>query len=142
MASSVSAFDTSRLLIIEIFEIPDISIRPIQSVRTKRCNPPRGVMYTAGPVAPTPPTGVVQKVFCRRCWLHSSVTGFVTRLQCVIPCGGWSSYGTHTPLINHLEAFYLLFEYLFFDLCTQRRLSAVFYECLKKKLQLFSSSCI
>ncbi len=43
--------------------------------------------------------------------LHSAIAGFVTRQQCVIPCGG-----APTAVINDLEVFFTLFAYLFFKM--------------------------
>ncbi|GFX92208.1 hypothetical protein TNCV_1741281 [Trichonephila clavipes] len=65
MASSVSRLYTGRLLVVGIFEISRVSIRSIKSVGTERCDPQGSILHTYGHVA-----------------------GFVTRLECLLPCGG------------------------------------------------------
>ncbi|GFW99496.1 hypothetical protein TNCV_3417291 [Trichonephila clavipes] len=61
MASSISRFNTGRLLVVGIFEISRVSIRSIKSVGTEKCDPQRSILHTSGHVA-----------LCR-CWIcHSS----------------------------------------------------------------------
>ncbi|GFU56774.1 hypothetical protein TNCV_4041761 [Trichonephila clavipes] len=67
MASSVSIFNTSRLLVVGIFESSCVSIRSIKSVGTERCDPQKSTLHTSG---------------------HVAVAGFVTHLECLLPCGG------------------------------------------------------
>ncbi|GFU56634.1 hypothetical protein TNCV_3930311 [Trichonephila clavipes] len=60
MASSVSRFNTGRLLVVGIFEISRVSIRSIKSVGTERCDPLRSILHTSGRVA------------LYRCWICHS----------------------------------------------------------------------
>ncbi|GFU69384.1 hypothetical protein TNCV_625081 [Trichonephila clavipes] len=60
MASSVSRFNTGRLLVVGIFEISRVSIRSIKSVGTERCDPLRSILHTSGCVA------------LYRCWICHS----------------------------------------------------------------------
>ncbi|GFV07918.1 hypothetical protein TNCV_2958571 [Trichonephila clavipes] len=68
--SSVSRFNTGRLLVVGIFEISRVSIRSMKSVGTERCDPQRSILHTSGHVA------------------LSAVAGFVTVLNVFSPCGG------------------------------------------------------
>ncbi|GFW25785.1 hypothetical protein TNCV_1310461 [Trichonephila clavipes] len=80
MASSVSRFNTGRLLVVGIFEISRVSIRSIKSVGTERCDPQRSIFHTSGRVA------------LYRCWIcHSS--GMSSPLW-------WWSCGTYSGVIN------------------------------------------
>ncbi|GFT92917.1 hypothetical protein TNCV_740711 [Trichonephila clavipes] len=78
--SSVSRFNTGRLLVVGIFEISRVSIRSIKSVGTERCDPQRGILHTSGHVA-------------------LSVARFVTRLECLLPLWWWSC-GTYSGVIK------------------------------------------
>ncbi|GFX35719.1 hypothetical protein TNCV_745121 [Trichonephila clavipes] len=69
MGSSVSRFNTGRLLVAGILEISRVSIRSIKSVGTERCDPQRSILHHPD-------------------MLHSAVAGFVIRLECLLPCGG------------------------------------------------------
>ncbi|GFV43963.1 DUF4817 domain-containing protein [Trichonephila clavipes] len=78
--SSVSRFNTDRLLVVRIFEISRVSIRSIKSVGTERCDPQRSILHTSGYVA-----------LCR-CWIcHSS--GMSSPLW-------WWSCGTYSGVIK------------------------------------------
>ncbi|GFX13714.1 hypothetical protein TNCV_1922271 [Trichonephila clavipes] len=80
MASSVSRFNTGRLLVVRIFEILRVSIRSIKSVGTERCDPQRSIIHTSGHVE-----------LCR-CWIcHSS--GMFSLLW-------WWSCGTYSGVIK------------------------------------------
>ncbi|GFX45539.1 hypothetical protein TNCV_2740761 [Trichonephila clavipes] len=70
MASSVSRFNTGRLLVVGIFEISRVSIRSIKSVGTERCDPQRSILHTSGRIA------------LYRCWICHSP------LEYRLPCGG------------------------------------------------------
>ncbi|GFX84407.1 hypothetical protein TNCV_4135171 [Trichonephila clavipes] len=54
MASSVSRFNTGRLLVVGIFEISRVPIRSIKPVGTERCDPQRSILHTSGHVALCP----------------------------------------------------------------------------------------
>ncbi|GFV00422.1 hypothetical protein TNCV_3644001 [Trichonephila clavipes] len=97
MASSVSRFNTGRLLVVGIFEISRVSIRSIKSVGTERCDPQRSILHTSGHVA-----------LCR-CWIcHSS--GMSSPLW-------WWSCGTYSG-DKVVKVFCSIFMHCFFDLRT------------------------
>ncbi|GFT77119.1 hypothetical protein TNCV_1099871 [Trichonephila clavipes] len=78
--SSVSRFNTGRLLAVGIFEISRVSIRSMKSVGTEICDPQRSILHTSGHVA-----------LCR-CWIcHSS--GMSSPLW-------WWSCGTYSGVIK------------------------------------------
>ncbi|GFT15616.1 hypothetical protein TNCV_4985521 [Trichonephila clavipes] len=80
MASSVSRFNTGRLLVVGIIEILHLSIRSIKSVGTERCDPQRSILHTSGHVA-----------LCRCCICYSS--GMSSSLW-------WWSSGTYSGVIK------------------------------------------
>lgn len=111
MASLVSRFDTSRLLIMWIFKIPGVSITPIQSVGTEICDLPKGVMYTPG-----------LATLCHGCICDSIAMYYPV---------WWYSCETHTAVKNNWE-----FAYSFLLLVNVRatyKLFLVFFSCLKNK---------
>ncbi|GFW99021.1 hypothetical protein TNCV_1782401 [Trichonephila clavipes] len=65
----VSRFNTDRLLVVGIFEISRVSIQSIKSAGTERCDR-------------------IEVSSIHLDMLHSAVAGFVTRLECLFPCGG------------------------------------------------------
>ncbi|GFU28686.1 hypothetical protein TNCV_468751 [Trichonephila clavipes] len=82
MVSSVSRFNTGKLLVVGIFEISRLSIRSLKSVGTERCDPLRSILHTSGHVA------LVWNVF----WIcHSS--GMSSPLL-------WWSCGTYSGVIK------------------------------------------
>ncbi|GFW63470.1 hypothetical protein TNCV_401361 [Trichonephila clavipes] len=70
MTSLVSRSDSSSLLAFVILKLSGVLIPSIQYVVIERCHLPRAFMS------------------CRADILQFVVAGFVTRLECVIPCGG------------------------------------------------------
>ncbi|GFX68624.1 hypothetical protein TNCV_1800371 [Trichonephila clavipes] len=69
MASSVSRFNTGRLLVVRIFEISRVSTGPSSLSELKDA-----IRREVSSIHPDV--------------LHSAVAGFVTRLECLLPCGG------------------------------------------------------
>ncbi|GFW30038.1 hypothetical protein TNCV_1593561 [Trichonephila clavipes] len=77
MASSVSRFNTGRLLVVGIFEISR-NLSGLSSLSELKDAIRREVSSIHPDV------------------LHSAVAGFVTRLECLLPCGG--GHVEHIPV--------------------------------------------
>ncbi|GFX76827.1 hypothetical protein TNCV_1952681 [Trichonephila clavipes] len=69
MASSVSRFNTGRLLVVGIFEISLVSTGPSSLSELKDA-----IRREVSSIHPD--------------MLHSAIAGLVTRLECLLPCGG------------------------------------------------------